>query len=275
MLSVKDVTFSYESGCNALKNVSLTVNDGEILCIVGHNGSGKSTLAKMFNGLLIPSSGTVTVNGMDTADEEKTLDIRRQVGIVFQNPDNQIVTTVVKEDVAFGPENLGVPTEEMIVRVDEALRSVGMESYADSAPHMLSGGQKQRIAIAGMLAMEPQTLILDEATAMLDPMGRRDILNIVKELNREKNITVVMITQYMEEAVLADRVIVMNNGHIEMEGTPQEIFSRGDELRAIGLDVPAAVELREMLKKEGVADCANAMTLEELAEALCRSLSKN
>lgn len=275
MLSVKDVTFSYESGCNALDNVSLTVNDGEILCIVGHNGSGKSTLAKMFNGLLIPSSGTVTVNGMDTADEEKTLDIRRQVGIVFQNPDNQIVTTVVKEDVAFGPENLGVPTEEMIVRVDEALRSVGMESYADSAPHMLSGGQKQRIAIAGMLAMEPQTLILDEATAMLDPMGRRDILNIVKELNREKNITVVMITQYMEEAVLADRVIVMNNGHIEMEGTPQEIFSRGDELRAIGLDVPAAVELREMLKKEGVADCANAMTLEELAEALCRSLSKN
>ena len=275
MIEFKNISKSYRKGTKAVDDLSFTVNDGEILCIVGHNGSGKSTLAKMFNGLLIPSSGTVTVNGMDTADEEKTLDIRRQVGIVFQNPDNQIVTTVVKEDVAFGPENLGVPTEEMIVRVDEALRSVGMESYADSAPHMLSGGQKQRRAIAGMLSMEPQTLILDEATAMLDPMGRRDILNIIKELNREKNITVVMITQYMEEAVLADRVIVMNNGHIEMEGTPQEIFSRGDELRAIGLDVPAAVELREMLKKEGVADCANAMTLEELAEALCRSLSKN
>ena len=163
----------------------------------------------------------------------------------------------------------------MIVRVDDALKAVGMESYADSAPHMLSGGQKQRIAIAGMLAMEPETLILDEATAMLDPMGRRDILNIVKKLNKEKNITVVMITQYMEEAVFADRVIVMNNGHIEMEGTPEYVFSKGDELRAIGLDVPPAVELREMLKKEGVADCGSAMTLEELAEQLCRSLSKN
>ena len=275
MLSVKDVTFSYDNGCNALDGVSLDINDGEIVCIVGHNGSGKSTLAKMFNGLLIPTSGSVTVNGMDTADEEKTLDIRRQVGIVFQNPDNQIVTTVVREDVAFGPENLGVPTKEMEVRVDDALKAVGMESYAESAPHMLSGGQKQRIAIAGMLAMEPETLILDEATAMLDPMGRRDILSIVKKLNKEKNITVVMITQYMEEAVGADRVIVMNSGRIAMEGTPEYVFSKGDELRAIGLDVPPAVELREMLKQNGVADCGDAMTLEELSDSICRSLSKN
>ena len=275
MLSVKNVTFSYENGCNALDDVSLEINDGEIVCIVGHNGSGKSTLAKMFNGLLIPSSGSVTVDGMDTADEEKTLDIRRRVGIVFQNPDNQIVTTVVREDVAFGPENLGIPTKEMAVRVDDALKAVGMESYAESAPHMLSGGQKQRIAIAGMLAMEPQTLVLDEATAMLDPMGRRDILSIVKKLNKEKNITVVMITQYMEEAVGADRVIVMNSGRIEMEGTPEFVFSKGDELRAIGLDVPPAVELREMLKQKGVADCGDAMTLEELSDSICRSLSKN
>ena len=275
MLSVKNVTFSYENGCNALDDVSLEINDGEIVCIVGHNGSGKSTLAKMFNGLLIPSSGSVTVDGMDTSDEEKTLDIRRRVGIVFQNPDNQIVTTVVREDVAFGPENLGIPTKEMAVRVDDALKAVGMENYAESAPHMLSGGQKQRIAIAGMLAMEPQTLVLDEATAMLDPMGRRDILSIVKKLNKEKNITVVMITQYMEEAVGADRVIVMNSGRIEMEGTPEYVFSKGDELRAIGLDVPPAVELREMLKQKGVADCGDAMTLEELSDSICRSLSKN
>ncbi len=195
--------------------------------------------------------------------------------MVFQNPDNQIVTTVVREDVAFGPENLGVPTEEMAVRVDEAIKAVGMESYAESAPHMLSGGQKQRIAIAGMLAMDPEVLVLDEATAMLDPMGRRDILRIVRELHDKKGITVIMITQYMEEAVGADRVIVMNGGHIVMEGTPAEVFRRGDELRAIRLDVPAAVELRELLLKEGIADCGDAMTLEELSESLCRSLLKN
>jgi energy-coupling factor transport system ATP-binding protein len=229
----------------------------------------------MFNGLLLPTEGSVTVDGMDTADDEKMLDIRRLVGIVFQNPDNQIVTTVVREDVAFGPENLGVPPDIMAVRVDEALKAVGMESYAESAPHMLSGGQKQRIAIAGMLAMEPQVLILDEATAMLDPMGRRDILNIVRELNKQKGITVVMITQYMEEAVGTDRMIVMNDGSIVMEGTPAKVFARGDELRAIGLDVPPAVELRELLKQMDVADCGDAMTLQELSASICRSLLKN
>lgn len=275
MISVSNVSFSYDDGTPALEGVSLDVPKGEFLCIVGHNGSGKSTLAKMLNGLLLPSSGTVTVAGMDTADDERILDIRRLVGMVFQNPDNQIVTTVVREDVAFGPENLGVPTEEMIKRVDDALAAVGMESYAESAPHMLSGGQKQRIAIAGMLAMDPEVLVLDEATAMLDPMGRRDILRIVRELHDKKGITVIMITQYMEEAVGADRVIVMNGGHIIMEGTPAEVFRRGDELRAVRLDVPHAVELRELLLKEGIADCGDAMTLEEISEALCRSLLKN
>lgn len=275
MLSIKNVSFTYDSGTPALENVSIEIKEGEFLCIVGHNGSGKSTLAKMLNGLLLPTEGTVEVAGMDTSDDSKLLDIRRLVGIVFQNPDNQIVTTVVREDVAFGPENLGIPTDEMIIRVDEALKAVGMENYADSAPHMLSGGQKQRIAIAGMLAMQPKVLVLDEATAMLDPYGRRDILSIVRELHDNKRITVVMITQYMEEALGADRVIVMNSGHVQMEGTPQEIFDRGDELRSIGLDVPAAVELRELIKKNGIADLGNAVTLEEIASGLCQSLLKN
>lgn len=275
MLSIKNVSFTYDSGTPALENVSIEIKEGEFLCIVGHNGSGKSTLAKMLNGLLLPTEGTVEVAGMDTSDDSKLLDIRRLVGIVFQNPDNQIVTTVVREDVAFGPENLGIPTDEMIIRVDEALKAVGMENYADSAPHMLSGGQKQRIAIAGMLAMQPKVLVLDEATAMLDPYGRRDILSIVRELHDNKRITVVMITQYMEEALGADRVIVMNSGHVQMEGTPHEIFDRGDELRSIGLDVPAAVELRELIKKNGIADLGNAVTLEEIASGLCQSLLKN
>ncbi len=275
MISIKNVSFTYDSGTSALEDVSLEIADGEFICIVGHNGSGKSTLAKMLNGLLLPTEGSVTVDGMDTSDDDNLLDIRRRVGIVFQNPDNQIVTTVVREDVAFGPENLGIPTEEMIVRVDEAIRAVGMENYAESAPHMLSGGQKQRIAIAGMLAMEPKVLVLDEATAMLDPYGRRDILNIVRELHDKRGITVVMITQYMEEAIGTERVVVMNGGHVEMEGTPAKIFSRGDELRKIGLDVPAAVELRELIKENGIADLGDAMTFEEISEGLCRSLLKN
>ena len=271
MISIKNVSYTYddEAAAPALQDVSFDVPDGEFLCIVGHNGSGKSTLARMLNALLLPTSGSVYVDTMDTADEERTLDIRRHVGMVFQNPDNQIVTTVVREDVAFGPENLGVPTDEMIGLVDGALHSVGMEDYAESAPHMLSGGQKQRIAIAGMLAMRPRVLVLDEATAMLDPIGRRDILGIVHRLNREEGITVIMITQYMEEAVGADRVIVMNGGKVEMEGTPAEVFRCGDRLRSIGLDVPAAVELRERLAAQGIADCGDAMTIEEIADKLC------
>lgn len=275
MLFIDNVSHSYDGGHPVLKNVTLRINKGEFIAVVGHNGSGKSTLAKMLNGLIIPTGGKVFVDGMDTADEDKLLDIRRRVGMVFQNPDNQIVTTVVREDVAFGPENLGIPTEEMIVRVDNALKAVGMESYAESAPHMLSGGQKQRIAIAGMLAMEPDVLVLDEATAMLDPLGRKDIIGIVKKLNEEKGITVVMITQYMEEAVGCERVVVINDGSIVMDSTPEDVFSRGNELRAIGLDVPPAVELRELLKERGVADCGSVMDLEGLTDRICRSLSKN
>lgn len=275
MISLRNVSYSYESGALAVKNVSLDINDGEFIAVVGHNGSGKSTIAKMLNGLLLPTEGTVTVNGMDTADEDRILDIRKTVGMVFQNPDNQIVTTVVREDVAFGPENLGVPTDEMVIRVDEALKAVGMEKYAYSAPHMLSGGQKQRIAIAGMLAMEPDVLVLDEATAMLDPLGRREIISIVRELNRTKGMTVIMITQYMDEAVDVDRVIVINDGSIVMDSAPKDVFRRGDELRKIGLDVPPAVELNEMLKEKGIADCGDAMTLEELSDKICLSLLKN
>lgn len=275
MIKINDVKYSYEnSETEALRGVSISIADGEFVAIVGHNGSGKSTLAKMLNALQLPSSGSVTVFGMDTADESKTLDIRKKVGMVFQNPDNQIVTTVVEEDVGFGPENLGVPTEEILCRVHDALEAVDMLDYAKSAPHMLSGGQKQRIAIAGMLAIEPQVLVLDEATAMLDPLGRKDILRIVKDLNRKKGITVIMITQYMEEAVIADRVIVMNEGLVAFEGTPAEVFRRGTELRKINLDVPPMVELRDDLAASGIIEPCNAMTVEEMANELCPLLLK-
>lgn len=275
MIKINDVKYSYEnSETEALRGVSISITDGEFVAIVGHNGSGKSTLAKMLNALQLPSSGSVTVFGMDTADESKTLDIRKKVGMVFQNPDNQIVTTVVEEDVGFGPENLGVPTEEILLRVHDALEAVDMLDYAKSAPHMLSGGQKQRIAIAGMLAIEPQVLVLDEATAMLDPLGRKDILRIVKDLNRKKGITVIMITQYMEEAVIADRVIVMNEGLVAFEGTPAEVFRRGTELRKINLDVPPMVELRDDLAASGIIKPCNAMTVEEMANELCPLLLK-
>ncbi|MCH5278413.1 MAG: energy-coupling factor transporter ATPase [Christensenellaceae bacterium] len=283
MISIKNVKYVYDgSETQALRGVNLRIKSGEFVAIVGHNGSGKSTLAKMLNALLLPSNhsegesdfGSVTVFGMDTADETKTLDIRKKVGIVFQNPDNQIVTTVVEEDVGFGPENLGVPTEEIIMRVHDALSAVGMLDYAKSAPHMLSGGQKQRVAIAGMLAIEPEVLVLDEATAMLDPLGRKEIIDIVKHLNRDKGITVVMITQYMDEAVEADRVVVMNDGLIEFDGTPRDVFMQGERLRSMGLDVPVMVELRDNLIAEGlIADC-NALTAEEMAEVICPLLSK-
>ncbi|MBO4879717.1 MAG: energy-coupling factor transporter ATPase [Clostridia bacterium] len=275
MISIKDVEYSYDdSERKALAGVSLEIGDGEFVAIVGHNGSGKSTLAKMLNALILPDAGSVTVFGMDTADEDLTLDIRKKVGIVFQNPDNQIVTTVVEEDVGFGPENLGVPTEEILERVHTALEAVDMLDYARSAPHMLSGGQKQRIAIAGVLAIHPDVLVLDEATAMLDPTGRKAVLDIAKRMNREKGITVVMITQYMDEAVIADRVVVMNEGRVAMQGTPQEIFRRGDELRAIRLDVPVMVELRDTLAKEGLLQANDALTVEEMAEKICPLLLK-
>ena len=275
MISVKNVKYTYDGAeTQALKGISFDVFDGEFVAIVGHNGSGKSTVAKLMNALIVPDEGSVTVDGMDTADESRTPDLRKKVGIVFQNPDNQIVTTVVEEDVGFGPENLGVPTEEIHRRVHDALEAVDMLSYARSAPHMLSGGQKQRIAIAGMLAIEPQVLVLDEATAMLDPLGRKKIIDIVMDLHNKRGITVVMITQYMEEAVGADRIIVLNDGLVELIGKPVEVFSQGDRLRSIGLDVPVVVGIRDELISRDLIKPCDAMTAEELAEVLCPLLLK-
>lgn len=276
MIEVKNVTFCYEDGASpALDDVTLNIERGEFLAVVGHNGSGKSTLAKHLNALLLPTSCKVLVDGMDTADPEKTLAIRQKVGMVFQNPDNQLVTTVVEEDVAFGPENLGVPSAEIRARVDAALAAVGMTKYATGAPHMLSGGQKQRIAIAGMLAMEPEVLVLDEATAMLDPRGRREIIDTVSRLHREKGITVVMITQYMEEALAAERIAVMSNAKLLMVGTPREVFAQGETLRAHRLDVPAMKELADGLNLHGAGLGEDILTVEDMANALCRSLLKS
>ena len=244
------------------------------MAIVGRNGSGKSTLARMMNALLLPTEGTVSVNEIDTSNEEMIWEIRSHIGMVFQNPDNQIIGTSVEEDVAFGLENLGVPRDEMIRRIDWALDIVKMEKERRTEPHLLSGGQKQRCAIAGIIAMQPDCIVLDEATAMLDPLGRKDILRIVKDLNRKKGITVIMITQYMEEAVIADRVIVMNEGLVAFEGTPAEVFRRGTELRKINLDVPPMVELRDDLAASGIIKPCNAMTVEEMANELCPLLLK-
>ena len=276
LIEIQNVSYSYEdAAAKALNNVSLTINDGEFVAVVGHNGSGKSTLAKHLNALLLPTEGKVLVDGMDTADEADTLSIRQRVGMVFQNPDNQLVTTIVEEDVAFGPENIGVPGNEIRTRVDRALAAVGMEKYAHSAPNMLSGGQKQRIAIAGMLAMQPKVLVLDEATAMLDPKGRRDIIDLVTKLHKENGITVVMITQYMEEAIGADRVAVMSGGEMILEGTPKEVFSQDELLHKHRLDVPVMQQLANRLNARGANLPKSILSVEEMAQAICLSLSKN
>ena len=276
LIEIQNVSYAYEdAAAKALNNVSLTINDGEFVAVVGHNGSGKSTLAKHLNALLLPTEGKVLVDGMDTADETDTLSIRQRVGMVFQNPDNQLVTTIVEEDVAFGPENIGVPENEIRTRVDRALAAVGMEKYAHSAPNMLSGGQKQRIAIAGMLAMQPKVLVLDEATAMLDPKGRRDIIDLVTKLHKENGITVVMITQYMEEAIGADRVAVMSGGEMILEGTPKEVFSQDELLHKHRLDVPVMQQLANRLNAHGANLPKSILSVEEMAQAICLSLSKN
>lgn len=273
MIRLDHVTYKYsEESAPALNDVSVTIERGEVIAFVGHNGSGKSTLAKHLNALLLPNEGTVIVDGADTRDENETLSIRQKVGVVFQNPDNQIVTTVVEEDVAFGPENLGVPSPQIAERVSGALAAVDMSEYARKAPHMLSGGQKQRIAIAGMLAMRPQVLVLDEATAMLDPRGRADVLDIVHKLNRESGMTVVMITQYMEEAVYADRVALMAAGKIIAVDTPKRIFARSALLREHRLDVPEMAQLRDDLIAKGWNIPKDSLTMEELTEAICRSI---
>ena len=252
----------------ALDGVSLKIERGSFVVVLGHNGSGKSTLAKTFNAVLLPSGGTAYVDGMDTKDENLLLEIRRRIGMVFQNPDNQIVANVVEEDVAFAPENLGVPTEEIRRRVDDALEAVGMTEFTLHAPHLLSGGQKQRIAIAGVLAMLPECIVLDEATAMLDPVGRREVLNVIEGLHREKNITVVLITHHMSEAENADRVIVMNDGHVVMDGTPKQVFARAGELREIGLAVPDTVALLRELRSAGMDVPVDALTVDECADAI-------
>ena len=278
MIKTENLTFSYpgaegEGNTRALRGVDVTIERGSFVVVLGHNGSGKSTLAKTFNAVLLPGGGKVWVEGMDTADEALLLEIRRRVGMVFQNPDNQIVANVVEEDVAFAPENLGVPSAEIRARVDDALRAVGMEQYVRHAPHLLSGGQKQRIAIAGVLAMKPECIVLDEATAMLDPVGRREVLAAVEKLNREQGITVVLITHHMNEAEHADRVIVMNDGLVVMDGTPREVFVRRDELEAIGLAVPDTVSLLFSLRAAGMDVPVDAITVDECADAIMKNFT--
>lgn len=252
----------------ALRNVNLSVPEGQLLAVLGHNGCGKSTLAKHFNAILTPTSGKVTVNGIDTSDEDRLFDIRQTVGMVFQNPDNQLVATIVEEDVAFAPENLGVPPEEIRVRVDDALKQVDMYEFREHAPHQLSGGQKQRIAIAGIIAMQPRCIVMDEPTAMLDPKGRREVMKTIKRLNKEQGITVILITHYMDEAAQADRVVVMDKGSVFMDDVPRKIFARADELRAVGLDVPQVTELCGMLRKNGVNISEEIIFEDECAEAI-------
>lgn len=274
MLSVQNVTFRYDEGAKpALDGITLDVQKGEYVAILGANGCGKSTLAKHFNAILLPESGRVLVEGMPTSDEKNLLALRQKVGMVFQNPDNQIVATVVEEDVAFAAENLGVEPHEMRRRVDEAMQLAGIYAYKDKAPHKLSGGQKQRVAIAGVLAMQPDCLVLDEATAMLDPIGRQQVLRTVHRLNREKGITVVQITHYMEEAAMAGRVVVMSAGHVVMDGPPREVFARADELHALHLDVPQPAELCQLLSHQGLPVPPGIIGVDECAAALYRMLT--
>ena len=257
----------------ALDQVSLAVREGEFVAILGHNGSGKSTLAKHINALLLPTDGAVWVGGWDTREQRFLWDIRRTAGMVFQNHDNQLIATTVEEDVAFGPENLGIPPAEIRRRVDEALAAVGMVDSATRAPHLLSGGQKQRVAIAGILAMRPRVIVLDEPTAMLDPSGRREVIQTIQRLNREEGITILHITHHMDEAVLADRVLVMEAGRMVLSGTPREVFSRVEEIKALGLDVPQVTELAAQLHALGLPVPKDVLTVEEMVSALCPSSS--
>lgn len=272
-IEVKNVDFAYddESG-EILKDFSIDIEKGSFVVILGHNGSGKSTLAKLFNGLNLPDSGKVLVEGMDTADEDKALEIRNKVGLVFQNPDNQIVATIVEEDVAFGPENLGLPREEIRKRVDESLEAVGMTEYMHHEPHRLSGGQKQRVAIAGIIAMQPDCVVFDEPTAMLDPRGRKDVMNIISKLNKQMNKTVVLITHYMDEAAKADRVVVIDSGKIIADGKPHDVFNQVELLKSVGLDVPQPTELIYKLQKAGVAFDVSVLHTDECVEAISKAL---
>lgn len=259
---------------HALRGVSLDIDEGSFVAILGHNGSGKSTFAKLMNGILLPSDGTVYISNMKTSDEEHLWDVRKTAGMVFQNPDNQIIGNVVEEDVGFGPENMGVPTDEIWRRVDQSLEAVGMTAYRLQSPNKLSGGQKQRVAIAGVMAMKPRCIVLDEPTAMLDPNGRREVIRTVHELNRQEGITVLLITHYMEEVIDADRVIVMDEGHVVMDGTPKEVFSRVKELKKYSLDVPQVTELADELKEAGMDLPDGILTIDELVDRLVPVLKK-
>ncbi|MDR0943386.1 MAG: energy-coupling factor transporter ATPase [Ruminococcus sp.] len=278
IIEIKDVTFRYQSeeetstSVNVLEHINLNIKKGEFVAVLGHNGSGKSTLAKLCNAILTPTSGVVKSYGYDTADEDKLFDIRRKIGMVFQNPDNQLVATVVEEDVAFGLENIGVPTDKMRVRVDEALKAVDMYEYRGHAPHKLSGGQKQRVAIAGIIAMKPECIVLDEPTAMLDPRGREEVINTVRMLNRDFGITIVLITHYMEEAAQADRIIVIDGGQVLLDGKPEDVFSKVTLLKSVGLDVPQVTELMFILHEQGLDTDTHIISEDMAAEALLKLL---
>lgn len=279
MIEAKELTFEYpvydENGSEtgtvrAVDQMNILVQKGEFVAVLGHNGSGKSTFARHINALFLPTSGTITVDGMDTRDDTKIWDIRKDAGMVFQNPDNQIIASVVEEDVAFGPENLGFAPAKIRENVDASLKSVHMEAYREASPNKLSGGQKQRVAVAGILAMEPECIILDEPTAMLDPSGRREVMETIEYLNREKKMTIIYITHHMEEAARADRIVVMDHGHVVMSGKPRQVFTQVDRMKELGLDVPQATELAWRLHKRGIMVPQDIMTMEEMTEALCR-----
>ncbi|MFR8087864.1 MAG: energy-coupling factor transporter ATPase [Lachnospirales bacterium] len=279
MIEAKDLTFEYpvydENGSEtgtvrAVDQMNILVQKGEFVAVLGHNGSGKSTFARHINALFLPTSGTILVDGMDTKDDTKIWDIRKNAGMVFQNPDNQIIASVVEEDVAFGPENLGFAPAKIRENVEASLKSVHMEAYREASPNKLSGGQKQRVAVAGILAMEPECIILDEPTAMLDPSGRREVMETIEYLNREKKMTIIYITHHMEEAAQADRIVVMDHGHVVMSGKPRQVFTQVDRMKELGLDVPQATELAWRLRKRGIMVPQDIMTMEEMTEALCR-----
>lgn len=279
IVKAKNLTFEYirrdedgnvEGITKAVDNVSIDIKQGDFVAVLGHNGSGKSTFAKHLNALVMPTEGTVWVDGMDTREEENTLKVRQTAGMVFQNPDNQIVGTLVDEEVGFGPENIGVPTEEIWERVEKSLKAVGMYAFRNQSPNKLSGGQKQRVAIAGIVAMKPKCIVLDEPTAMLDPLGREDVLNVLHELNRQENVTVILITHYMEEVIDIDKLYVMDDGKLVMSGTPREIFSQVEKLKKLRLDVPHVTELAYELQKEGVPLKNGILTSEEFTEELIR-----
>ena len=275
MIECRNLIFKYTAGENqeekiAINDVNLQIKEGEFIAILGHNGSGKSTMAKHMNALLIPTEGKMLVNKMDTSDMNNLWNIRETAGMVFQNPDNQLVATIVEEDVAFGPENLGVPPEEIRKRVDEALERVGMSEYKKHAPHLLSGGQKQRIAIAGILAMQPKCIIFDEPTAMLDPSGRKEVLDTIIDLNRNYGITVILITHYMDEAAKADRIVVMDKGKLILDGKPRDVFSNVEKMKSIGLDVPQVTELSYELQKAGINIDTRILDVNEMVNAICQ-----